>query len=167
MDILQYNRDQQKPSEHAKDDEIEKILLSHDAKIRCSIRRVFPKRKGTTDSGEHVASNLACLSLDLTTDGQIETARSHARMAASLQATGDLNNAEQSYKQAMSYTPNNTLEWATYAYNVAVINLIRGEDRLALDLLNEAIQIRKQIENTSDEINNIQTTIDNIQPQIS
>jgi len=165
LDILQYNREQQKPFERIKDDEIERLLLSHDAKNRCSIRRVTSKRKGSIDNDESVISNLACLSLDLATNGQIETARSHARVAASLQAKGDIYGAEQSYKQAMVYTPDDTLDWATYAYHIAVIHMIHGQRQLALDLLKKAIHIRTSLEKNSQEIDQIQRAIDNIQLQ--
>jgi tetratricopeptide (TPR) repeat protein len=166
LDILQYNREQQKPYERVKDDEIEQLLLSHNAKNRCSIRRVVSKRKGTIDNDESVVSNLACLSIDLATNGEIQTARSHARMAASLQGRGDTNGALQSYTQAMMNTPNDTLDWATYAYNVAVIHLIHGQRQSALDLLLKAIHIRKQLEKNSEEIDQLQRAIDNVQSQI-
>ncbi len=164
---MQYNREQQKPYDRVKDDEIEQLLLSHNARNRCSIRRVFSKRKGSIDNDESVISNLACLSIDLATNGEIQTARSHARMGASLQDKGDTNGALQSYTQAMMYTPNDTLDWATYAYNVAVIHLIHGQRQSALDLLQKAIHIRKQLEKNSQEIDQLQRAIDNVQSQIS
>ena len=163
LDILQYNREQQKPFERTKDDEIEQFLLSHGAKNRCSIRRIFSKRKNFIDHNETIISNLACLSLDLATNGDIETARSHARMATSLQEKGDLNGAQENYQQAMNYTPNNTLDWATYAYQLAIIYIIHGQKELALELFQKAIDIRKQIEENSQEILQLQRAIENIQ----
>jgi len=167
LDILQYNREQQKPFERIKDDEIEQLLLLHNAKNRCLIRRITSKRKGSIDNDESVISNLACLSLDLTTNAEIETARSHARMAASLHAKGDIDGAEQNYKQAMMYIPNDTLDWAAYAYNLADIHMVHGQRQLALDLLQKAIHIRKLLEKNSQEIDQLQLAIENIQSQAS
>jgi tetratricopeptide (TPR) repeat protein len=118
------------------------------------------------DNEESVLPNLACLSIDLTTNGQIETARSHARLAASLQDRGDINGAQLSYNQAMIYTPNDTLDWATYAYQLAVLHMVHGERQLALDLFQKAIHIRKQLEKKSEEIDQIQRAIDTIQSSI-
>ncbi len=163
LDIIQYNREQQKPTDHIKDDDIEQLLLLNKATNRCSIRRVTNKRKNPVDNDETVVSNLACLSIDLTTNGPIETARSHARMAASLQDRGDTSGAEQSYKQALMYTPNDTLDWATYAHHLADIHIIQGQQQLALDLLQKASHIRKRLETNSQEIDLIQQAINNIQ----
>jgi tetratricopeptide (TPR) repeat protein len=112
-----------------------------------------------------MVSNLACLSIDITTNGQIETARSHARRAVALKENGDLNGAQESYRHAMSYTPNDTVDWATYAYQVAIVHKNRGEQQQALDLLQKAIRVRKQLENDSQEINQMQRDIDDIQQQ--
>jgi tetratricopeptide (TPR) repeat protein len=86
-------------------------------------------------------------------------------MAASKQNNGDLNGAEESYKHAMSYTPDNTLDWAIYAFQLAVIHIIRGEQQLALHLLQKALHIRNQLEKNSQEIDQIQRAIDNIHQQ--
>ncbi|CAF0822556.1 unnamed protein product [Rotaria sp. Silwood1] len=165
LDVLQYNREQRKIDDRIKDDQIEQIILSHDAKNRCTIRRITSKRKGSVDNDEAIIANLACISLDLTTNGQIETARSHARMAASLHAKGDFDGAQESYKQAMHYAPDNTIDWATYAFHVAVIHMVHGERQLALELLQKSLRIRKQVENQSQEIDQIQRAIDSIQQQ--
>jgi tetratricopeptide (TPR) repeat protein len=167
LDVLQYNRVQQKPFERNKDDEIEQLLLSYDAKNRCSLRRVVGKRKGSTDNDQSIISNLASLSIDLTTNAQLETARSHARMASSLQTKGDLKGAQESYKQAMMYAPDDTLDWATYAFYAALVHIARGERQLALELLQKALNIRKPLEKTSEDIDRIQLTIDKLQQQTS
>lgn len=167
MDIIQYNREQQKPSEQAKDDEIEQLLLNHHARHRCTIRRVINKRKGPSDTNDAVVSNLACLSIDFPVNADLETARSHARLAATAHERGDTPSAEQNYKQAVLYTPPSTLDWATYACCLADIYAVRGDHSLALDLLQRAIVIRKQLENNSQEINQIQQTIDRIRSLIS
>jgi tetratricopeptide (TPR) repeat protein len=167
LDILQYNREQQKPFDRTKDDEIERILLSHNAQNRCSIRQVISKRKGSIDNDQTLVSNLASLSLDLTTNGQIETARSHARIAASLQAKGDFDGAQQSYKHAMLYAPDDTLDWATYAFHVAIVHMVHGEQQQALEMLIKALHIRKQIEKHSAEIDQLQRAIDKVQQKTS
>ncbi|CAF2103310.1 unnamed protein product [Rotaria magnacalcarata] len=167
LDIFQYNREQQKPTDRRKDEQIEQLLLLNNARNRCTIRRVTSKRKGSIDSEESIISNLACISLDLTANGQIETARSHARMAAALQAKGNLDDAQECYKQAMTFTPDNTIDWATYAFHVAVVHVIHGEERIALELLQKAIAIRKQLEHHSQEIDQLQKAIDKIQAQTS
>ena len=108
-------------------------------------------------------SNLACLSIDLTPSGQMETARSHARIAASLRAQHDVNGAVANYRQALTYTPNDTLDWAMYAYELADIHIVQGQQQLAFDLLQKAINIRRRLETNSTEIDRIQQTIDKIQ----
>jgi tetratricopeptide (TPR) repeat protein len=146
-----------------KDDEIEQLLLLNKAINRCSIRRVTNKRKDPTDNEETVVSNLACLSIDLTPHGKMETARSHARIAASLRAADDFNGAVANYKQALIYASNDTLDWATYAYELADIHIIQGQQRLAFDLLQKAVDIRRRLETNSAEIDRIQQTIEKIQ----
>jgi len=167
LDVLQYNRTQQKPFERNKDDEIEQLLLSCHAKNRCSLRRVVGKRKGLTDNDESIISNLACLSIDLTTNAQLETARSHARMATSLQDKGDLKGAQESYQHAMMYAPDDSLDWATYAFHAALVHIVHGERQLALELLQKALRIRIPLEKNSEDIDRIQLTIDKIQKQTS
>ena len=162
LDIVQYNREQQKPSERTKDDDIEQLLLKHDAKNRCTIRRMTSKRKGPAEHEESVVSNLACLSIDLPNNSDLETARSHARMAVTLHDRGDSHGAAQSYQQAMIYTPNDTLDWARYACRLADIYITRGNQPSALELLQRAIDVRKHLENQSEEINEIQEIIDRI-----
>ncbi|CAF2345544.1 unnamed protein product [Rotaria sp. Silwood2] len=165
LDVLQFNREQQQIFDRTKDDNIEQLILSQGAKHRCAIRRITKKRKGSIDNDEAIISSLACISLDLTTNGQIETARIHARKAATLQATGDISGAQESYKQAMNCAPDNTIDWATYAFHVAIIHVVHGEKQLALELLQKALHIRKQVEKYSQEIDQIQRAIDNIQQQ--
>ncbi|CAF1532672.1 unnamed protein product [Adineta steineri] len=165
LDILQYNRAQQKPFERTKDDDIERLLLSYGAKNRYSIRRIASKRKGSNDNNESITSNLACLSIDLKTNAQIETARSYARLGSSFEAKGDLKAAQENFQHAMMYTPDNTLEWATYALRSALIHMTYGEKQSALELLQPALYISKQHEEDSQDIGQIQQAIDQIQRQ--
>ncbi|CAF0860417.1 unnamed protein product [Adineta steineri] len=165
LDILQYNRAQQKPFERTKDDDIERLLLSYGAKNRYSIRRITSKRKGSDDNNESITSNLACLSIDLKTNAQIETARSYARLGSSFEAKGDLKAAQENFQHAMMYTPDNTLEWATYALRSALIHMTYGEKQSALELLQPALYISKQHEEDSQDIGQIQQAIDQIQRQ--
>ena len=166
LDVVQYNREEQKPFERNKDDDIERFLLSQNARNRCCIRRVVRKRKDPTSDEETVVPNLSCLSLELTSNGQIETARSHARVAAALQAQGNTQDAQASYQSAMVYTPENTLEWATYAFHLAIVHRVHGEQQLALDLLHKALETRKKLEKSSEEIDRLHQTIDDIQKHI-
>ena len=166
LDVLQYNREEQKPFERNKDDDIERFLLSQNARNRCSIRRVIRKRKDPMGGEETIVPNLSCLSLELTTNGQTETARSHARVAAALQAQGNTQGAQASYQSAMIYTPENTLEWATYAFHLAVVHQVHGEQQLALDILHKALETRKKLEESSEEIDRLHQTIEDIQKRI-
>ena len=168
LDVLQYNREEQKPLERNKDDDIERFLLSKNARNRCSIRRVIRKRKDPMADEQPIVPNLSCLSLELTTNGgQIETARSHARVAAALQAQGNTQGAQASYRSAMAYTPENTLEWATYASHLAMIHRVHGEQQLALDVLHQALETRKKLEKSSEEIDRLHQSIDDIQKHIA
>ena len=105
LDVLQYNREQQQPYQREKDNQIEQILLSHNAKNRCTIQRITNKRKESTDNDDSIVSNLACIALDATSKGHIQTGRMHARTASSFQAKGDLDGALENYTRAMTYTP--------------------------------------------------------------
>ena len=163
LDVLQHNRAQQKPFDRVKDDDIEQLLLSYKARNRCSIRRVFNKRKGSNEIEESVTSNLASLSIDVKTNEQTETAHGHARLGASLEAKGDLDGAQESFQQAMACTPDDTLDWATYALHSARIHMVRGENQVALDLLQKTLLIRIPLERESEEIDQIQRTITMIQ----
>jgi tetratricopeptide (TPR) repeat protein len=147
LDIVQYNREQQKPSDQAKDDEIEQMIS---------------KRKGPSDTDDDVVSNLACLSIDIPTNADLETARTYARIAVTAHGRGDVLNAEQNYKQAMLYTSPSTLDWATYACRLAEIYIAHDDHSSALDLLQKALDIRKQLETNSQEIIQIQQTIDRV-----
>ena len=163
LDVLQYNRHQQKPYEREKDNQIEQMLLSHNAKNRCSVQSTTNKRKETTDYDDSILSHLACITLDTTSEKQLETGRMHARVASSLHIKGDLDGAEENYTLAMTCTPERTIDWTTYAFNIAIIHMVRGERQLALEFLQKARDIRKQFENHSPEIDQIQRAIDNIQ----
>ena len=167
LDILQYNREQQKSTEQSKDNEIEKYLLSQNARNRCTIRRVTNKRKDTTDTSEPVVSNLASLSIDSFINGQLETARSHARLAATLESNGDLQGAHTNYASAMAYAPKDTLDWASYAFHLATIHQARGERQEAVSLLQQAVQTRRQLEDNTEEIDRLKEMINAIQRSIS
>lgn len=140
-------------------------MKAKNARNRCVIRRVTGKRKETMDTDATLISNLACITLDLTNNGQIETARSHARMATRLLADGDLAGAKESYKQALQYAPENTIDWATYAFNLATVHITHGERQLAHELLEKALEIRRQLEHESRQIEEIQKVINTLQIQ--
>jgi tetratricopeptide (TPR) repeat protein len=162
LDILQFNREQQKPFEKEIDDSIEYILLSHHAINRCQIRRITNKRKESNDNDETVVANLACL----TVDSQIRTSRNYARLGLSSEKNGDISHSQEYYQQAINSVPNDTLDWADYALKIAIIHMTRGENQLALDLLQKALIIRNRFENETDEISQIQRAIDRLQQQI-
>ncbi|UJR27993.1 hypothetical protein I4U23_009251 [Adineta vaga] len=168
LDVLQHNRAQQKPFDRKTDDEIEQLLLTYKAKNRCSIRRVVSKRKGTVENDETIASNLAGLSIALTPmNEQIETAYGHARLATSLADKGDLYGALESFQNAMICTPDNTLDWATYAFRSALIHMVHRRKQQALELLEKALHIRKELEKQSDDIDEIQRAINQLQSSVS
>jgi tetratricopeptide (TPR) repeat protein len=112
---------------------------------------------------EAVVSDLACLTVNSTTNTHIATAKNYARIAQSFENNGDINSAYKYYKRAMDFVPNNILDWTDYAYHVALIHIIRGENQSALDLLQQALTLRKQLENETEGINKIQHTINNIE----
>jgi tetratricopeptide (TPR) repeat protein len=163
LDILQFNREQQKSFDKTTDDLIEQMLLSHNALNRCQIQRIVNKRKAPDDNDESAIANLACLKVDLSMNSQIRTAKNYARVALSLENRGEVFNAEEYYKRAMNSIPNDTLDWSDYAFNIAIIYMTRGENQLALDLLQQALIIRNRYENETEQINKIQHAIDNIQ----
>ncbi|CAF0826668.1 unnamed protein product [Adineta ricciae] len=165
LDVLQHNRAQQKPFDRNLDDEIEQVLLSSKAKNRCSIRRIISKRKDSLENDDSALTKLACLSIDsMSTNEQLETARGHARLATTLQAKNDPRGALESFKNAMTCTPDNSLDWATYALQSALIHMMFGENQAALGLLHKALHIRTELERTSDQIDQIQRAINQIQP---
>lgn len=162
LDLLQYNRQMDKSNEQTKDFEIEQLLLSHNAKNRCTIRQIYNKRKTTDDHDSNVVANLACLDLDQTANENIETARSHERMANVLKTKGDLNGAKENYERAMNYISNQTVQWADYAYELALIYLNQAEKQKALDLLEKSLKIREQFQQSNEEIQRIQTMLHEI-----
>jgi hypothetical protein len=66
----------------------------------------------------------------------------------------------------MNSATNDTLDWTDYAFNAAIIHTIRGENQLALDLLQQALIIRNRFEKETEEINQIQCAIENIQKNV-
>ncbi|CAF1027658.1 unnamed protein product [Adineta steineri] len=152
LDVLQFNREQQKPFDRTKDDSIEQILLANNAVNRRQIRRTFSKRQMSVDDNESTISNLACLSVDSIADPSIEIARNYARLALSYETKRDINNAHESYKLAMNSIPNNILDWADYAVPVATTHLVRGENQLAIDLLQQALALRQRFEKDTEQI---------------
>ncbi|CAF3653798.1 unnamed protein product [Rotaria sordida] len=163
LDVLQYNREQRKPFDRAQDDSIKQILLSHNALNRCQVRRIVKKRKHSCDNDESVKSNLTSRTDNESTNSQIETARNYARTALSLQNQSKFNDAEEYYKRAMNSIPNDILDWTDYAFNLALIHIIHGENQSALDLLQQALKVRQQFENETEDIEKIQRAINNIQ----
>lgn len=154
LDIVQFNREQQKPYDRRTDDSIEQILLSHKALNRCQIRRTTKRR--LSDSDQCVVSELACLAVD----SQLRTARNYARLALVSDKNGDTSSAQEYYQRAMNTIPKDTLDWADYAFNVAIIHMTRGENQQALNLLQQALTIRNRFENQADELEKIQRAID-------
>ncbi|CAF1018440.1 unnamed protein product [Adineta steineri] len=152
LDVLQFNREQQRPFDRTKDDSIEQILLANNAVNRRQIRRTFSKRQMSVDDNESTISNLACLSVDSIADPSIEIARNYARLALSYETKRDINNAHESYKLAMNSVPNNILDWADYAVPVATTHLVRGENQLAIDLLQQALTLRQRFEKDTEQI---------------
>jgi hypothetical protein len=114
------------------------------------------------DNDETMVSNLACLSVDSLVNSQLETAKNYARLALSLE-NSDINGAQEYYKCAMNCVPNDTLDWATYAFSVALLHIACGENHSALGLLEQALTTRKRFETDSNEITKIQLAIGNIQ----
>ncbi|CAF0979153.1 unnamed protein product [Rotaria sp. Silwood1] len=165
LDILQYNREQRKPFDRTLDDSIERILVRHKASNRCQIRRIVKKRKHSVDNDELVQSSLSSCTVDSSTNSEIEIARNYAQIALSLQNQSKLNDAQEYYKRAMNSISNNNLDWADYAFNLALIHTIHGENELAIDLLEQALAVRKQFENETEDIEKIQRAIGNIQKQ--
>ena len=66
------------------------------------------------------------------------------------------------YKLAMNSISNDILDWADYAFKLALIHKVHGENQLALDLLQQALIVRKQFENETDDMTEIQHLIDSI-----
>jgi tetratricopeptide (TPR) repeat protein len=163
LDIVQFNREQKKPFDRKIDDSIEQTILSHKALNRCQIRRITNKRKDSNDNDESMIANLACISVD----PQTEIARNYARLALASENNGDIDTSLENYQRAMNSISNNTLDWTDYALKAAIIHMTRGENQLALDLLEQALSIRNRFEKETDEINQIQRAIDNVPKQIS
>ena len=162
LDVLQFNRQQQKPFDRTKDDTIEQILLVNQASNRHQIRRTAHKRKRSVDQPESVIDSLACLSVDALTMSHIETAKNHARIALAFQRNGDMNNAQDFYKRAMDCVPNDVLDWADYAFDLATIYQTQGEDQAALDVLQQALALRQRHENETEQIELLQKAINAI-----
>ena len=160
LDIFQFNRQNLKPNEQDVNDKIEQYLLRHHARNRCAIRRVINKRKGPNEPEAAVVNNLSSLSLDPTTNGQIETARSHARLAEHLQSKGDLNGAKDNYRNAMKYTLEETLDWTNYAYHLAMIYQTTDEQQAARELLEKALEIRIKFEVDGEYIDRLKQAMD-------
>ena len=135
------------------------ILLEHHAINRCHIRRSSKKRKLSSDSDQSMVDNLA----GLTIDSLIRTARNYARLGLSLERQGDITHSYEYYQQAMNSVPNDTIDWTDYAHKIAMIHMTRGENQLALDLLEKALTIRKRFENDTDDISQIERAINDIQ----
>ena len=108
-------------------------------------------------------SDLACLTVDSMTNANIATAKNYARIAQSFENNGDINSAYDYYNRAMNSVPNSILDWTDYAYHVALMHIIHGQNQSALDLLHQALTLRKQLESETAGINKIQHAIDNIE----
>ncbi|CAM2702740.1 unnamed protein product [Rotaria socialis] len=162
LDISQFNRDQRKAFERSQDDSIEQILLSNNALSRCQLRRIVKKRKRSHDDTHAVLPTLTIRNGSTVTDSQIETARDYARIAFSLHSQRKLNDAKEYYKLAMNSISNDILDWADYALKLALIHKNLGENQSALDLLEQAFVVRKQFENETEDIAEIQRVIDSI-----
>ncbi|UJR21427.1 hypothetical protein I4U23_024513 [Adineta vaga] len=163
LDLVQFNREQQKAFDRLKDDAIEQILLANHAVNHCQIRRTTTKRKRSCDQSESVVANLACLTVNSSIMSRIDTAKNYARIAFTYETNGDLPNAQHFYERAMNCVPNDILDWADYSYHIAKIHLARGENQLALSLLQQSLILRKRYEEESEEIDNLQHAINNIQ----
>ncbi|CAF0841104.1 unnamed protein product [Adineta steineri] len=162
LDILKFNREQQKLSDRTKDDSIERILQINNAGNRYEIRRTFKKRQISTDNDEPTIYNLACLSVKSIANSHIEMAKNYARIALLYETKHDINNAYEFYKHAMNSVPNDILDWADYAFHVAKIHLIREENQLAFDLLQQALTLRKRFENGTEQISCIERLLDRL-----
>lgn len=152
LDIVQFNREQQRMFDRDIDDSIEQMLLSRQAVNRSQIQRTG-QQKRSIDHDEVVVPEHPSL------DSRIRTARNYARLAAVSEKNGDLPTREDFYRRAMNTAPSNTLDWTDYASKIAMIHQIRGENQIALDLFQRVLIVRKQLENQSDEIDRIEHII--------
>lgn len=166
LDVLQFNREQQKIFDRTIDDSIEQILLSHNASNRCQIQRIINKRKHSDSTDEIAIANLACLTVDSLTNSQLHTAKNYARTALSAENTGDIAKAQECYQCAMDAIPNDSLDWTEYASCLAIIHMTRGENQLALNLFEQALSIRKELEKESEEINKLQAIINRLKDNL-
>lgn len=150
MDIVQFNREQQPSFERNLDDSIEQFLLSHHASNRCHINRTSAQHKRSIDDQED------------SIDSRTRTARNYARLAFISQKNGDISTGKDFYQRAINIVPNDTLDWTDYAFQLAMIHHIQGENQIALDLLQQALTRRKQWENQTEEIDRIESAIKRI-----
>ena len=154
LDVLQFNRELQRIVDQTKDDAIESFLLTHQARNRCPLRRTYSKRKySTDDSAMTPASNVIFSS----TQNQIVNAQNDARSALVSENAGRLDEAQKNYQPAMDGVSTDVLDRAIYAKNIAMIHMIRGEHHLALELIKEALTIRRKFEGNTDEITNLES----------
>lgn len=167
LDILQFNRQYAKATEQGASEQIERYLLSHGARNRCTIRRMVNKRKTPEESNQPAIPNLSSLSLELTTDGDLETARSHARLAATLAGKGDSVGAKESYENAMKYSNPESTEWTDYAYHLALLHQTTGQKQIALELLEKALEVRLKCESEGENIDRFRQAIEMIQRNAS
>lgn len=152
LDIVQFNREQQRMFDRDIDDSIEQMLLSHQAVNRSQIKRTNQPKRALDHDEATVFDHLSL-------DSRIRTARNYARLAVVSENNGDLPTRDDFYRRAMNTAPTNTLDWADYTGKVAMIHQIRGENQIALDLFQRVLTVRKQLENQSDEIDRIEDTI--------
>ena len=168
FDVFQFNRDDEKLQDRSNDDTIEKCLRSHLARHRCRLRRKLNKRKRSLSSAEPSESNPVCaVDDDLSRLSPVERARYYARLALVSKNQGDLLDAGENYQRAMECLKNDALDRAIYAASLAMIHIDLGEHSSALERLQEALAVRKRFEQDTEEIQQLQRLIDQIQQYLA
>lgn len=160
LDLVQFIREEQPMFDRAKENAIEQLLLSRHARNRCPLRRNYSKRKLSVDQSA-TATATAVIS------PSIENSRVLARSALEAENRGHLDEAEKLYRQAMEGIPSSTLDRAICAYRVSMIRLVRGDYPSAHESINEALTIRRQFEEDSDELSQWERTLESIQKGLS
>ena len=153
LDVAQFNRAEQKFYDRQDDDAIERLLLSHGAQNRCQLQRKTTSQRAVPDTS---AVEPPAMPHD-------ETAQNFARSASVCEKNGDIDGALENYQRAMDCVSTEALEGATYAFHVATLRMVRGEDSRALDLLRQALTIRQRFEQATEDIDRLQHAIATIQ----
>ena len=167
LDVFRFSLEDAELNDRSNVDAIEQCLQSRFARHRCRLQRKNLKRKRSLSDAEPTDSIAVHATDDLSRQLPIDRARHYAQLASVSNSHGDLLDARENYRRAMQCLPRDAPDRAIYAHRLGKVYMDLSEHSSALELLREALALRKRFEEDTEDVHQLQRSIDQIQQHLT